>query len=141
MAGAQNMVKIKTTSFDQIVQNLSRNGTKQARQCVWDYINAMPTIFFVQCGRQACPVPWVVFEEDTPTVMVFTNYEQALKTAKALIEEDNQVRVLGLPTNAASLYVNALAAQGVEQVCFNHGPQRFDAPMKEVLLALRSMKR
>ena len=73
--------------------------------------------------------------------MVFTNYEQALQTAKALIEDDNQVRVLGLPTNAASMYVTALAAQGVQHVCFNHGPQRFDAKMDEVLLALHSMKR
>ncbi len=135
------MVRIETTTFEQIVQNLSRTGTKQARQRVWDYINAMPTIFFVQCGRQSCPVPWIVFEEEAPTAMVFTNYEQAMQTAKALIEDDNHVRVLGLPTNAASMYVNALAAQGVEHVCFNHGPQRFDAPMQEVLLALQSMKR
>ena len=135
------MVKIETTTFDQIIANLSRTGTKQARQRVWDYINAMPTIFFVQCVSQSCPVPWIVFEENTPTAMVFTNYEQALQTAKALIEDDNHVRVLGLPTNAASMYVNALAAQSVEQVCFNHGPQRFDAPMQEVLLALHSMKR
>lgn len=135
------MVKIETTTFDQIIANLSRTGTKQARQRVWDYINAMPTLFFVQCGRQSCPVPWIVFEEDTPIAMVFTNYEQALQTAKTLIEDDNHIRALGLPTNAASMYVNALAAQGVEQVCFNHGPQRFDAPMQEVLLALHSMKR
>jgi len=141
MAGAQNMVKLEKTNFNQIVQNFFRTGTKQARQQVWDYINAMPTIFFVQCGRRSCPVPWVVFEEDKPIAMVFTNYEQALQTAKALIEDDNQVRVLGLPTNAASMYVTALAAQGVQHVCFNHGPQRFDAKMDEVLLALHSMKR
>ena len=135
------MGKLRKTNFDQIVQNFSREGTKQARQQVWDYINAMPTIFFVQCGRQSCPVPWIVFEEEKPVAMVFTNYDQALQTAKALIEDDNHVRVVGLPTNAASMYVTALAAQGVERVCFNHGPQRFDAKMEEVLLALHSMQR
>ena len=135
------MVKIQHHNFDQIIQNFTRMGTMQSRQLVWDYINAMPTIFFVQCGRQSCPVPWIVFEEDVPIAMVFTNYEQAIQTAKALIEDNNHVRVLGLPTNAASMYVSALAAQGVEYVCFNHGPQRFDAPVQEVLLALPSMKR
>ena len=135
MAGAQNMVKIHTTTFDQIVQNLSRTGTQQARQIVWDYINAMPTLYFVQCGREACPVPWVVFENEAPIAMVFTEYDHALQTSKALIEDHSHIRVLGLPTNAASMYVTALAAQGIEYVCFNHGPQRFDAPMEEVLLA------
>ena len=116
-------------------------GTKQARQLVWDHIKAMPTMYFVQCGRESSPIPWVVFEDDIPTAMVFTNYEHALKTAQAIIEDDTYVRVVGLPTNAASMYVTALAAQGVEQVCFNHGPQRFDAPMEEVLLALTTLKR
>ena len=135
------MVKIHTKTFDQIVQNLTRMGTQQARQLVWDYINGMPSMFFVQCGRQSCPSPWIVFEEDVPTVMIFTNFEQALQTAKAMIEDDEHFGVVGLPTNAASMYVTALAAQGVEQVCFNHGPKRFDAPMDEVLLAIGSMSR
>lgn len=135
------MVKFQVKTFDQIVQNLTRMGTKQARQLVWDHINAMPTMYFVQCGRESSPIPWIVFEDDTPTAMVFTNYEHALKTAQALIEDDTYVRVVGLPTNAASMYVTALAAQGVEHVCFNHGPQRFDAPMEEVLLALTTLKR
>ena len=135
------MVKTNTTSFDQIVQHLSRTGTQQARKKVWDYINAMPTLFFVQCGREACPVPWILFENESPVAMVFTEYELALKTAKAMTEDDCHIRVLGLPTNAASMYVTALAAQGIEHVCFNHGPQRFDAPMEEVLLALESMDR
>ncbi len=135
------MVKIHNKNFDQIVQNLTRMGTSQARQLVWDYINAMPTMYFVQCGRQSCPVPWIVFEDDIPMAMVFTNYEHAIQTAQAFMEDDEYVRVVGLPTNASSMYVIALAAQGVQQVCFNHGPQRFDAPMQEVLLALSSMKR
>jgi hypothetical protein len=135
------VVKIQTKTFSQVVQNLSRTGTQQARQLVWDYINAMPTMYFVQCGRQTCPAPWIVFEDDKPTALVFTNYDQALKTAHSFIEEDEEIRVVGLPTNAASMYVTALAAQGVEQVCFNHGPQRFDSPMQEVLLALGSMNR
>ncbi len=135
------MVKIHTKTFDQIVQNLYRSGTTQARQLVWDYINALPTMYFAQCGRKSCPIPWIVFEEDTPTAMVFTSYELAKKTAFALFENEEEVRVLGLPTNAASMYVTALAAQGVEHVCFNHGPQRFDAPMQEVLLALNTMER
>ena len=135
------MVKLHTSSFKQVVENLTRSGTKQARQLVWDYINAMPTMYFVQCGRQSCPVPWIMFEEDVPVVMIFTSHEQAVKTAQAFIEESDQLRVVGLPTNAASMYVTALAAQGVERVCFNHGPERFDAQMPEVLLALRSMTR
>jgi hypothetical protein len=135
------MVKIHNKSFDQIVQNLTRMGTNQARQLVWDYINAMPTMYFVQCGRQSSPVPWIVFEDDIPMAMVFTSYEHALQAAQAFMQDDEYVRVVGLPTNASSMYVIALAAQGVQQVCFNHGPQRFDAPMQEVLLALSSMKR
>jgi hypothetical protein len=116
-------------------------GTKQARQLVWDHINAMSTMYFVQCGGESSPIPWIVFEDEVPTAMVFTNYEHAIKTAQALIEDDTYVRVVGLPTNAASMYVTALAAQGVEHVCFNHGPQRFDAPMEEVLLTLNTLKR
>jgi hypothetical protein len=135
------MVKIRTKTFDQIVQQFDRTGTQQARQRVWDYINSMPTIFFVQCGRQSCSVPWIVFEEEKPTAMVFTNYDHAAQTASVLIEEGDKVRVVGLPTNAAYMYVTALAAQGVEYVCFNHGPKRFDAPMQEVLMALRTLKR
>ncbi len=135
------MVKIHTKTFEQIVQHFDRTGTQHARQHVWDYINSMPTMFFVQCGRQSSPVPWVVFEEDKPTAMVFTSYEYAEQAATALIEEEGQVSVVGLPTNAASMYVTALAAQGVEKVCFNHGPQRFDAPMQEVILALQTLKR
>jgi len=135
------MVKIHTKTFDQIVQNLTRMGTQQARQLVWDHINAMPTMYFVQCGQQSSPVPWIVFEEDTPTAMVFTNYEHAVRTAKAFTQDDEYIRVVGLPTNAASMYVTALAAQGVEHVCFNHGPQRFDASMQEVLTALSTLTR
>jgi hypothetical protein len=135
------MVKFQIKTFNQIVQNLTRMGTKQARQLVWDHINAMSTMYFVQCGGESSPIPWIVFEDEVPTAMVFTNYEHAIKTAQALIEDDTYVRVVGLPTNAASMYVTALAAQGVEHVCFNHGPQRFDAPMEEVLLTLNTLKR
>ncbi|MBC8309582.1 MAG: hypothetical protein ISR75_00660 [Phycisphaerales bacterium] len=135
------MVKIHNKTFNQTVQHFSRTRTQQARQLVWDYINAMPTIYFVQCGRKKCPIPWIVFEQDAPTAMVFTNYELAVQTASALFENDEEFRILGLPTNAASMYVMALAGQGVEYVCFNHGPQRFDAPMQEVLLALSTMER
>jgi|TARA_B100000959_G_scaffold262204_1_gene300407 hypothetical protein len=135
------MVKIHNKTFNQIVQHFARTGTQQSRQLIWDYINAMPSMYFVQCGRKKCPIPWIAFEQDTPTAMVFTSYELAIKTASALFENDEEFRILGLPTNAASMYVMALAAQGVEFVCFNHGPQRFDAPMQEVLLALSSMSR
>jgi|TARA_B100000959_G_scaffold244382_1_gene268297 hypothetical protein len=135
------MVKLYSSTFEQIVKNFSLKGTKQARQLVWDYINAMPTMYFVQCGNKSCSVPWIMFEEDASVAMIFTNYEQAMQTAKAFVTEGAQLRVVGLPTNAASMYVTALAAQGVECVCFNHGPQRFDAPMQEVLLALSSMNR
>ena len=135
------MVKIHSNTFNQIVANFTRTGTLQAKQFVWDYINGMPSMFFVQCGRKSCPSPWIVFEEDVPTAMIFTNYEQALQIAKAMIEDVEHFQVVGLPTNAASMQVTALAAQGVEQVCFNHGPQRFDAPMDEVILAINAMNR
>lgn len=135
------MVKLHKTSFEQIVQNFSAQRTAQARQLVWDYINGMPTMYFVQCGGRACPVPWIMFEEDKPLAMVFTDFEHAVKTAQAFVEDGDQLRVVGLPTNAASMYVTALAAQGVENVCFNHGPNRFDAPMQEVLFALHAMTR
>jgi len=135
------MVKIHNRTFNQVIQNLAQTGTQQARQLVWDYINAMPTMYFVQCGRQSSPIPWIMFEDDTPVAMIFTHHTQAIQAAQSFMEDDDYVRVVGLPTNAASMYVTALAAQGVEHVCFNHGPQRFDAPMEEVLLALQTMKR
>jgi hypothetical protein len=135
------MVKLHTTSFEQVVQNFSMKRTAQSRKLVWDYLNAMPTIFFVQCGGKSCPVPWIMFEDDVPIAMVFTDYDQAIKTAQAFVGDGDQMRVVGLPTNAASMYVTALAGQGVENVCFNHGPSRFDAPMHEVLLALNAMTR
>jgi len=73
--------------------------------------------------------------------MVFTQQAQALRVAKQMIEDNSEVRIIGLPMNAASMYMTAIAAQGVERVCFDHGPKRFDASMDEVLLALSSMKR
>jgi hypothetical protein len=82
-----------------------------------------------------------MFENEEPTAMVFTSSEEALKVAKSIIEDCENVRVVGLPTNAASMYMTAIAAQGVNSVCFNHGPSRFDAPMDEVLLSLKSIKR
>ena len=101
----------------------------------------MPALYFVQCGRKSCPVPWIVFEDDSPIAMVFTESKNALNAAKSMIEDSENVRVVGLPTNAASMYMTAIAAQGVTSVCFNHGPQRFDAPMDEVLLSLGSLSR
>jgi hypothetical protein len=135
------MVRINNQSFNQAVQNFSQRGTSQAKQQVWSFINTMPALYFVQCGRKSCPVPWVMFENDVPTAMVFTESEYALQAAKAVIEDGENVRVVGLPTNAASMYMTAIAAQGVQTVCFNHGPQRFDASMDEVLLSLGSLSR
>jgi len=82
-----------------------------------------------------------MFEDDVPTAMVFTESEHALQAAKSIIEDGENVRVVGLPTNAASMYMTAIAAQGVQTVCFNHGPERFDAPMDEVLVSLDSLTR
>ncbi len=73
--------------------------------------------------------------------MVFTETECALNAAKSMIEDGENVRVVGLPTNAASMYMTAIAAQGVNSVCFNHGPQRFDASMDEVLTFLGTLSR
>lgn len=101
----------------------------------------MPTLYFIQCGQQSCPVPWIMFEQDEPIAMVFTNPEHALQVAKSVIEDGENIRVVGLPTNAAAMYMTAIAAQGVQTVCFNHGPSRFDAPMDEVLLSTNSMTR
>jgi len=135
------MVRINNQTFNQVVEQLMHTQTTQARSNVWSFINAMPALYFVQCGRKSCPVPWIIFEEDIPTAMVFTNSEQALQAAKSMIEEGENVRVVGLPTNAASMYMTAIAAQGVGVVCFNHGPHRFDASMDEVLLTLGSLSR
>lgn len=135
------MVKLERQTFNQVVENLLRSRTQQARERVWDHIQAMPTLYFVQCGRQLCPVPWITFESDVPIAMVFTQYELAVQAAHSFIEGDREFRVVGLPTNAASMYLSALAAQGVVRVCFNHGPQRFDATIDEVLLVVNSMKR
>jgi len=101
----------------------------------------METLYFVQCGSRNASVPWVVFEEDEPLAMVFTDRGRALEAAGAIIEDDSELRVVGLPTNAASMYIAALAAQGVTAVCFNHGPKRFDAPVDEVFMALSAMTR
>ena len=135
------MVRINKQSYDQAVEQLQQSGTAQARQRVWEFIANAPTLFFVQCGSRSCPVPWVMFEDDIPKVMVFTNCQRATQAAMSCIEQSQEVRVVGLPTNAASMYITAIAAQGVSQVCFNHGPQRFDASMDEVLLVVGSMKR
>ena len=135
------MVRIYKRTFNQTVHYSSNTGTTQARKQVWSYINAMPALYFVQCGQQSCPVPWIMFDNEEPTAMVFTSSEEALKVAKSIIEDCDNVRVVGLPTNAASMYMTAIAAQGVNSVCFNHGPSRFDAPMDEVLLSLKSIHR
>ena len=135
------MVRIQQTTFNQTVTQFVNSGTRRARNRVWDYINSLPNIYFVQCGRQACPVPWIMFEDDVPTAMVFTDYEHAIQAAKLYIEDGDNVRVVGLPTNAASMYMTAIAAQGVNHVCFNHGPHRFDSLMDEVLLTLGLMTR
>ena len=135
------MVRIEKQSFEKAVEHLIATGTRQARQRVWDYIAAMPTLYFVQCGQRSRSVPWIMFLEDVPTAMVFTEYERAKQAASSIIEQNSEVRIVGLPTNAASMYITALAAQGVECVCFNHGPNRFDATIDEVLLSIKSMKR
>lgn len=135
------MVRIEKRTFDQVVERLYQSRTKQAEQRVWDYISAMDTLYFVQCGRRSCPVPWIMFVDDVPTAMVFTAFDRAAQTAQTCIEDGSEIRVVGLPTNAASMYITALSAQGVTHVCFNHGPQKFDAPIDEVILAVSSMKR
>ena len=82
-----------------------------------------------------------MFVDDVPTAMVFTEYDRATQAAQTCIEDGSEIRVVGLPTNAASMYITALSAQGVTHVCFNHGPQKFDAAIDEVILAVSSMKR
>jgi hypothetical protein len=138
---AINMVRISKKTFNQTVEHFTNMQTTQSRKQVWSYINSMPTLYFVQCGQQSCPVPWIMFEQDEPIAMAFTNPEQALQVAESVIEDGENVRVVGLPTNAAAMYMTAIAAQGVQSVCFNHGPVRFDASMDEVLLSLDSMTR
>tara|TARA_X000001036_G_C20462494_1_gene718051 strand:+ start:330 stop:737 length:408 start_codon:yes stop_codon:yes gene_type:complete len=135
------MVKIETNSFEQAVQQYVHTRTSQARKLIWHFIHTLPTMYFVQCGRESRPIPWITFEEEAPLALIFTSPNQALEAAKGLIEDVNEVRVIGLPTNAAAMYVTALAAQGIEKVCFNHGPQRFDAHMDEVLSALQLLVR
>ena len=135
------MVRIEKRTFDQVVEQLFQSGTKQAKQRVWDYVAALPTLYFVQCGRQTSPVPWITFEDDIPTAMIFTDFDRATKAASTCIENGSNIRVVGLPTNAASMYITAIAAQGVSHVCFNHGPQKFTSPIDEVILAVSSMQR
>ncbi|MDP7004967.1 MAG: hypothetical protein QF718_01990 [Phycisphaerales bacterium] len=135
------MVRIKKNTFNQIVKQYTNDRTGQTKRLVWNYINSMQKIYFVQCGRRECPVPWIMFEEDIPVAMLFTDCDQAIQAANSCIEDCGNLRVVGLPTNAASMYVTAIAAQGVEHVCFNHGPNRFDATMEEVLISLGSMSR
>ena len=84
------MVRIEKRTFDQVVEQLFQSGTKQAKQRVWDYIASMPTLYFVQCGRRSCPVPWITFEEDAPTAMVFTDFDRAKHAAHTCIEDDIQ---------------------------------------------------
>ena len=52
---------------------------KQARQLVWDYINAMPTMYssFNVEGNLA-QFLGLYLKKITPTAMVFTNYEPSL---------------------------------------------------------------
>ncbi|MAI66426.1 MAG: hypothetical protein CMJ26_00945 [Phycisphaerae bacterium] len=135
------MVRIYKKTFNQTVEHYINTKTAQSRKQVWIYINSMPTLYFIQCGQQSCPVPWIMFEQDEPIAMVFTNPEHALQVAKSVIEDGENIRVVGLPTNAAAMYMTAIAAQGVQTVCFNHGPSRFDASMDEVLLSTNSMTR
>ena len=135
------MVRIKKQTYDQAIEKLNQSSTCNARNYVWDHITAQPTLYFVHRGSQSCSVPWILFEEDQPTAMIFTNYERAIRVATSCLEQSQQIRIIGLPTNATSMYINALAGQGVCRVCFNHGPQRFDAYMDEVLLAIKSLHR
>ena len=135
------MVRIEKRTYERAVERLQQSGTTQARQRVWDYITSKPTLYFVQCGSRSYPVPWIMFEKDLPKAMVFTDFDRAKKAAFSCMEQSQEVRVVGLPTNAASMYITAIAAQGVEEVCFNHGPQRFDADMEEVLLVVGALKR
>ena len=135
------MVRIEQRTLDQLVDTYHRKQTTQTRQLVWNELASMETLYFVQCGSRSSSVPWVVFEGDAPLAMVFTDRHRALAAAQAIVEDDAELRVVGLPTNAASMYIAALAAQGVTTVCFNHGPKRFDAPVNEVFMTLRAMKR
>lgn len=135
------MVKIEQRTLDQLVETFQNRQTIQTRKMVWNELAAMDTLYFVQCGGRNASVPWVVFEDDEPLAMVFTNQNRALASAQAIVEDNSELRVVGLPTNAASMYIAALAAQGVTTVCFNHGPKRFDAPVDEVYMALSAMKR
>ena len=135
------MVRIEQRTLDQLVDTYHNRKTTQTRQLVWNELASMETLYFVQCGSQNASVPWVVFEHDEPIAMVFTDRDRALTAAKAIVEDHTELRVVGLPTNAASMYIAALAAQGVTTVCFNHGPKRFDAPVDEVYMALSAMNR
>lgn len=135
------MVRLEKHTFDQVVEQFLHIRTQKSRQQVLDYILAMPALYFVQCGRRSCPVPWITFESDVPIAMVFTEYDRATQAIKSFIGDEHITRIVGLPTNAASMYMAAVGAQGVSRVCFNHGPQRFDAMLEEVLLAMNSMKR
>ena len=135
------MVKIEQRTLDQLVDTYHSKKTTQTRQLVWNELASMETLYFVQCGSPNASVPWVVFEYDDPIAMIFTNRERAITAAKAIVEDHAELRVVGLPTNAASMYIAALAAQGVTTVCFNHGPKRFDAPVDEVYVALSEMTR
>ena len=135
------MVRIEQHTLDQLVETFQNRQTTQTRQLIWNELASMDTLYFVQCGGRNSSVPWVVFEEDEPLAMVFTDQNRALASAQAIVEDDSELRVVGLPANAASMYIAALAAQGVTTVCFNHGPKRFDAPVDEVFMALSAMKR
>ena len=135
------MVRIEQRTLDQLVETYHQQRTEQTRQLVWNELSSMPTLYFVQCGSRTASVPWVVFENEEPVAMVFTNSKRAIDSARAIVEDDSELHVVGLPTNAASMYIAALAAQGVVTVCFNHGPKRFDASVDEVLFAMKSMNR
>jgi len=87
--------------------------------------------YFVQCGPRDQSVPWIVFEDDEPMAMVFTDPKLAQRVAQSMISTDGEIRVVGLPVAAATMYVAALEAQGVGKLCINHGPNRFDASIQE----------
>ncbi len=125
------MVRLEQSSLNQLVAHANERGTSASRAMVWGHVASLPMWYFVQCGPRDQSVPWIVFEDDEPMAMVFTDPKLAQRVAQSMISTDGDIRVVGLPVAAATMYVAALEAQGVGKLCINHGPNRFDAAIQE----------
>jgi len=120
--------------LDNLVTALKTQNSRESMTALWRYTLAMDEWYFIARGEMPDVKPFVGVVEGAPSLMAFTDtdYANAFGRSQNLIDADNNVSVLSIPTEGFLDYAETLVERGIENLIFNAGVHDYFQPLQNL---------